>query len=235
MQYFGGKARTCKEIAGILNKARGEGQGFLSPFVGGGWVEQYIEGEKILSDRHTYLIEMYKGLQRGWRPPTEVSEEEYTRIKTNKDEDARLTGFVGFGCSYSGKWFGGYARNSGGRNYTQNAYNSIDKKLREGLLEGSELMCCDYTEHKPEGKIIYCDPPYAGTTQYVEKEVGTFDSEVFWETMREWSRNNEVYISEYTAPGDFGVVWEKGVRTDIRCKEKGKQKRVERLYKYKGR
>ena len=34
----------------------------------------------------------------------------------NKDEDMALAGFVGFGLSYSGKWFGGYCRSKDKRN-----------------------------------------------------------------------------------------------------------------------
>ena len=48
LQYFGGKARIASDIAKIINKYKKEEQVFLSPFVGGGWVEQYIEGKKIL-------------------------------------------------------------------------------------------------------------------------------------------------------------------------------------------
>ena len=70
MKYFGGKARVCKDIQKILNNEIEEGQTFLSPFVGGGWVEQYIKADKkILSDAHVYLIELYKALQNGYELP----------------------------------------------------------------------------------------------------------------------------------------------------------------------
>ena len=73
MRYFGGKTRTCKEIQKIINKEIKDGQTFLSPFVGGGWVEQYIKADKkILSDAHVYLIELYKALQNGYELPNEL-------------------------------------------------------------------------------------------------------------------------------------------------------------------
>ena len=54
-----------------------------------------------------------------------ISEEEYKLAKTRKDH---LKAFVGFGCSFAGKYFGGYARGSEERNYCSNAKHSILKK-----------------------------------------------------------------------------------------------------------
>lgn len=233
MRYFGGKTRTCKDIVKIINEYKEDGQAFLSPFVGGGWVEQYIEGEKILCDKHDYLIEMYKALQDGWLPPTELSREEYIHIKDNQDEQPHLTGFVGFGCSFAGKWFGGYAKDKTGRNYCLNAYNSIQKKIENGLLENSKFICCDYRDLKPRDMTIYCDPPYKGTTQYDKAIVGEFNHDEFWDVMREWSKSNTVLISEYEAPEDFEVVWQKQTKLDIRDKNNEKQNRVEKLFKMK--
>lgn len=233
MRYFGGKTRTCKEIAKVLNDNRKESQVFLSPFTGGGWVEQYLTAPKILSDKHEYLIAMYKGLQEGWLPPTEVTKEEYDKVHKNLDEDKRLSGFIGFGCSFSGKWFGGFAKDSTGRNYASNAFNSIQTKLSNGLLRDAEIKYCDYKEHQPKGMLIYADPPYKGTTQYAKGVVGTFNSEEFWEVMREWSKDNDVYISEYTAPDDFEVVWQKEVKLDIRDGKNEKKQRIEKLFKLK--
>lgn len=43
---------------------------------------------------------------------------------------------------------------------------------------------------------VYADPPYANTTTYQGQK---FDSEAFWEYMRQISKNNQVFISEQTA------------------------------------
>ena len=231
MRYFGGKTRTCKDISSIIKERKNKA--FLSPFVGGGWVEQYIEGKKVIADKHYYLIEMYKALQNGWLPPTELTREEYDYIKNNKDEKPYLTGFVGFGCSFAGKWFGGYAKDNSGRNYCLNAYNSIQKKIDNGLLKDSELIHTDYKALNPINMVVYCDPPYKGTTQYDKNIVGEFNHEEFWDTMRKWSENNEVYISEYNAPDDFEVIWEKPIKLDIRNKNNEKEARIEKLFKFK--
>ena len=228
MRYFGGKSRICKDIATILNENRGEGQIFLSPFVGGGWVEQYIKGPKVLVDKHKYLISMYLELQKGWMPPTTIAKEEYLYIKDNPDKMPHLTGFVGFGCSHSGKWFGGYAKDGTGRNYCLNAHNSLIRKIENGLLDGSKFICSDYRDLNPRDYLIYCDPPYKGTTQYDREVVGYFDHNEFWKIMREWSQHNKVFISEYNAPEDFKLVWEKNTKLDM--KSNRNQDRVERLF-----
>ena len=54
---------------------------------------------------------MWKELQKGWITPDIITKEDYYYIKENKDEKPYLTGFVGFGCSFGGKWFGGLASN----------------------------------------------------------------------------------------------------------------------------
>ena len=53
---------------------------------------------------------------------------------------------------------------------------------------------------------MYADPPYRGVSGYVS---GAFDHEAFYD----WARNAAfpVYISEYSMPEDFTVIWEKPV------------------------
>ena len=77
--------------------------------------------------------------------------------------------------------------------------------------------------------MIYCDPPYADTTGY--SGVDAFDSSKFWDVMREWSKTNTVYVSEFNAPADFEAVWEKPYKVQM-CKEQ--QLVTEKLFKMKG-
>lgn len=226
MKYFGGKFRVRKDIVKVLNGIREENQVYIEPFVGAGWVMALMDGERYGYDKHPYLISMYEKLQDGWLPPTELSEEEYKHIQNNKDENPHLTGFVGFGCSFAGKWFGGYAR-SKDRNYCLNAHNSVIRKMK--TMQDVTFECKDYRDLNPNGALIYCDPPYQGTTQY-GKIVGDFDSDEFWDKVREWSKNNTVVVSEYNAPDDFKTVWTKETKTDIRNKSNEQEKRVEKLF-----
>lgn len=57
--------------------------------------------------------------------------------------------------------------------------------------------------------VIYCDPPYANTKQFANSQ--NFNYDEFWETMRQWSKNNYVLISELEAPDDFICIWQKDV------------------------
>ena len=229
MQYFGGKQRISKQIVEVLNEYRKGNQPLVEPFVGGCNIISKMSGERYCYDINEYLIEMYKAVQNGWTPPAIITEEEYDYIRNNKDEDKPLTGFVGIGCSYSGKWFGGYARNKTGRNYCLNAHNSILKQLNE--IRDIKFDCKDYKELEFDGCLIYCDPPYKDTTKY--PIIGEFNTEEFWNVMRNWSKNNTVIISEYEAPYDFECIKEIHTKTDIRNSDGKRENRVERLFRFK--
>ena len=226
MQYFGGKQRISKQIVEVLNEYRKGNQPLVEPFVGGCNIISKMSGERYCYDINEYLIEMYKAVQNGWTPPAIITEEEYDYIRNNKDKDKPLTGFVGIGCSYSGKWFGGYARNKTGRNYCLNAHNSILKQLNE--IRDIKFDCKDYKELEFDGCLIYCDPPYKDTTKY--PIIGEFNTEEFWNVMRNWSKNNIVIISEYEAPYDFECIKEIHTKTDIRNSDGKRENRVERLF-----
>ena len=96
---------------------------------------------------------MFKALQNGWIPPENISKEEYEYIRNNLDEDKALSGFVGFGCSFSGIWFSNYAKDNTGRNYAKNAHNSILKKMK--TLMDAEFICKDFQELSFKNSIIY--------------------------------------------------------------------------------
>lgn len=224
MHYFGGKYRIAKDLAAFINKYT-EDKCYYEPFVGGANVTQYIKASKLYaSDKHPQLIALWQELQNGWIPPENVTEREYQELKFTLSPP-HLAGFVGFGCSYSGKWFGGYCRDNTGRNYAKNAKNSLLKKV--ALLQDVEFSCRDYKELTIENdSVIYCDPPYTNTTGY---SVG-LDSEEFWQWVRERSESSIVFVSEYTAPEDFSAVWQKQTKLDIRSKGGVKSERCEKLF-----
>lgn len=228
MRYLGGKSKTWKEISIYLESIRQLDQVYLEPFVGGSWVLQGLKGKRVASDANKALITLYQCLQNGWLPPREMDEQLYTQLKSEQNHDDPLTAFAGFGVSFGGKWFGGLAKSNDNRNYAMNARNSLLKKLP--LIEDVEFKHKSYLEYHPENMLIYCDPPYEGTTKY--NGVNDFDSQLFWDTMRLWSKNNTVIISEYHAPEDFECVKQMNVKTDMHTKT-GKEARVEKLFKYK--
>lgn len=202
MQYLGGKSKIRKEIARFLESVR-EGRDYLEPFVGGGWVLQEMTGRRTASDGNAALIAMYRALQHGWEPPDFVSESEYIKARSLSD-DLPMKAFIGFGCSFAGKWFGGYARSDNKTCYAVTSKRSLMKQLP--LIQDVQFTACDYREHKPVNMLVYCDPPYANTTSY--SAFNEFNHNTFWETMRQWSASNMVVISEYSAPDDFICVAE---------------------------
>lgn len=207
-----------------------ESRTFVSLFCGSCAIESKINADiKICNDSHPYLIEMWKKLQNGWIPPSIITEEEYKYIKQNKDENKALAGFVGFGCSFGGKWFGGIARNKKGDNYCARAEKSVLKDL-EGL-KNTIFTCLDYQEVEiPKNSMIYCDPPYNGTTGY---STGKFDSDKFWNYVRELSKSHIVLISEENAPNDFEVIWEKDFKRMLDVNKDNIFTRKEKLWRIK--
>ena len=230
MQYMGGKSRISKQISEILNSAINKDTPFVSLFCGSCAIESKVQADvKILNDKHPYLIAMWQALQNGWMPPDVVTKEEYYRVKANMDENPALTGFVGFGCSFGGKWWGGYAKDKRGDDYCGQAKRGLLKDL-SGVVNAT-FTCLDYRDVEiPDNAVVYCDPPYANTTGYT---LGQFDTNEFWEYMRQLSKRCDVYISEESAPNDFECIWSKEkVRTLEKNDNVGRVK-VEKLFKYK--
>ncbi len=181
-----------------------------------------MNGIRYCSDINEYLIAMFKALG----APKSMTKAEYEYIKSHKDKDKALTGFTGFGCSFAGKWFGGYAKDDKKRKHCLNAYNSL---LRQrDSIKDIVFEYRDYRDIVVKDCLIYCDPPYRNTTQYA----GTpkFNSDEFWEIMRSWSQYNTVIISEYTAPDDFKCIKSIHTKTEIRNKQNIREDRIERLF-----
>lgn len=177
---------------------------------------------RTATDTHPDLIELLKAVRDGWVGPKTVTGKEYQVIKG--EEPSVLRGFIGFGCSNSGKFFGGYARDATGRNYAANARSSLLKLAPK--IQGVEFRLEAYSDFDQQVDLVYYDPPYDGTTGFT---TGPFCTETFWGWVREVSRRSIVLVSEYNAPDWMNVLWQKNVRTDMNSKD-GKLSRVEKLF-----
>lgn len=235
MIYMGSKNRISKHIIPIIQSYITEDtKGYLEPFVGGANVIDKIKHPNRMGyDIHEYLIEFLNALKSGWKPPVEVSRELYIDIKNNKDKHPKcLVGYIGFEISYGAKWFGGYLRRrdnkSAGDIYSYKHCIEQAKRLKD-----IDFKCCDFRKIKKEdikGYVIYCDPPYRGTTKYKTEE---FPYEEFYEWVKEMSVHNTVLISEYNMPEEFTCIWEKETTANFDSNRDKASKRVERLYTYK--
>lgn len=235
MRYFGGKQRISQSLSEYLNLQLKTEQPFVDLFCGSCNIISKISQDRIriANDKHKYLIAMWKALQDGWQMPNNISEEEYKYIRDNKDENLPLSGFVGFGLSYSGKWFGGYCRGGKDRNYCLNAKNSNNKILNN--IMDVKFYNLNYDEVPiPNGALVYSDPPYKNTTGYYKSEVGEFNHDEFYDWVRKNSDNYDIYVSEYkqNIPDDFKIVWERNSKKDIRNKNNIREETVEVLIKY---
>lgn len=214
MRYQGGKVYQAKDISYFINLHTE--RSYWEPFCGGCAVTEYVKlSKRYASDINGYLIAMWKALQRGWEPPERVSVDLYNQIKDNKaNYPPELVAFVGFGCSFGGKWLGGYARGRGGRNYTKESRDALMASLPR--LQNVQFFAADFMETDPPeaNMVIYCDPPYKGVTSYHKS---SFDTELFWERVRELdSQGHVLYISEFSAPDDFDYIWSKPRSLGIR-------------------
>lgn len=181
MQYQGGKNKITKPIGDIIN-AQSHGRPFVSLFCGSCAIESKIQGysSMICNDKQKYLIALFRALQAGYDPPDYISKEEWQYVKGHLDENPALSGFVGFGCSFGGKWFAGYAQSKDRSSYARQSRNSLLRDIQ--TLDRAFFTNLDYREVPiPENAVVYADPPYEGVTGYNHER---FDSEKFWDYMR---------------------------------------------------
>jgi len=233
MKYMGSKARIAKYILPIMLKDRKEGQWWVEPFVGGANIIDKVDGNRIGADSNDYLISFLKSLQDGWQAPKNVNKEMYDDINKNKDNHpAELVGCVGFCFTYSAKWFGGFIGNTKDvvckeRDRIGESYRSIER-AREQVC-GIDLRSSCYLDlNIPPQSIIYCDPPYAGTTKYKDD----FNHAEFWQWCRvKVKEGHTVFVSEYNAPDDFECIWEKEIQSGLNVNST--KKGIERLFRIK--
>ena len=180
MQYMGSKDKIAKYILPIMLKERKPDQWWVEPFVGGANMIDKVRGKRIGNDSHEHLIALLEAIRDGYVPPTDVSRELYYAIKSKpQDYPKELVGFVGFLCSFGGKWWGGYAFNKKGDNYAERGSRCLVKQAKN--LDGVLFKSGSYLELEiPDNSFIYCDPPYANTCKYKDD----FNHDVFWDWCR---------------------------------------------------
>ncbi|HCU06694.1 MAG TPA: hypothetical protein DIC42_03820 [Holosporales bacterium] len=218
MKYTGSKARISKEITSVFNKIIKENNviNYIEPFVGGANViENVVCENKYGFDNNKYIIAFWNALLKGYEPPEFITREEWYNVKNNfANYPQEYVGLLGTCASYNGCWFtsyGGYSSTKTGkdRNYYYEAVINIKKQLPK--LKNVKFAVRDYRYLKIEKMsncLIYCDPPYEqGKHRY--KNSNEFNHEEYWEWIRKVSKSNIVVCSEYTAPSDFNVIFEK--------------------------
>ena len=225
MRYLGGKSRIAKQLSGVIDSIRHPGQLVWDAFCGGLSMSVALrkKGPVWSTDACVPLISLYQAVQAGWSVKTEVPREAYAAAKSLPDSDP-MKAFCGFGCSFSGKWFGGYAAPfPTDRTPHGAALRALKRDCAAGRFEVLDFLS---VQPQPCEAILYLDPPYAGTTGY--DGAPPFDAARFIQRVRDWSRWTHVFVSEYAFPiGE--CVWASECRTTAGGKS-GHGSAVERLF-----
>lgn len=229
MKYMGSKNRIAKHILPIMLAERKPNQWWVEPFVGGANLIDKVNGKRLGADVNRYLIEALISIRDHVhdlpKNNKEFTEEDYKKLRN--DDTYKYKGYAGFAFSYSGKWLGGWCRDKLGlRDYVREAYsNAIHQSP---LLQGVNFTTSSYLDLRiPDNSIIYCDPPYEGTTKYKDE----FSHQEFWQWCRyKTKEGHTVFVSEYNAPDDFKCVWQQEVNSSL-TKNTGGKKAIEKLFK----
>lgn len=240
MRYMGGKSRISKALSEVILAHTAKREVYVEPFVGGGAMAEKMAPHfetVVLNDLHEDLMLMWDAvLNKGWIPPTEVSYEQYQELRYTPEPSA-LRGFVGFGCSFGGRWFEGYARGGAtSKGEPRNHQAESQRNLMKQVKKIGKAVCVQgsYEDMPPVdvAPVIYCDPPYEGTKGY---KGGAFPHEAFWRKAQQWAEAGaDVFVSEYNAPVGWEAVWEKPLRSSVRVGSEERHLAIEKLFVWKG-
>ena len=205
MVWVGGKGRGADRICRLLNDPQFDGMPYLEPFTGMCHVLMRVENKSSYSasDSCRLLVILLRAVQAGREIPR-ITRERYTLLKKTM-RDSLEKAVAGITFSFNGKLWGGYTELYTRKNGKVDDMFLSRKRHYERLKQSPSFMsaslaCRDYRSHSPHGCVVFCDPPYAGTTGYYGSK---FDTDEFWKVMRGWAKHNTVFISEYSCPPDF--------------------------------
>ena len=214
-RYYGAKTKIVKEMCKFILEycENRKYHKIIDCFCGSGSVS--IEFHKqtdvpvFASDHFRCLIVTLLALQNGWVPPSSVTKKEFEDLKTQ--EDNPLKSLVHVFSSTSGCLFKNRQKQKA--NITLSKI-SRTAHLKTALLQGIQIYECKYDSWETsENCLIYCDPPYISSKKTWPLNYKGFDHAKFWQWVRKMSRKNIVIVSEYEAPDDFKVIWEKPVNS----------------------
>jgi DNA adenine methylase len=238
--YHGGKQKIGKEIASVIveealyiaKDSDFKINGYCEPFCGMLGVYRHVpklfkdEGLELTykaGDMNKSVIMMWNESQKGWTPPSSVNEERFLQLKLG--DDCAEKGFVCHQYSFRGQWCKPFVKNYGKISDFPRAVKNVKDIGKE--LEEVEFSFGDYNQYSNlKNYVIYCDPPYNNYSQYYGCK---FNSDKFYNWCREMSKNNIVFVSEYSVPDDFTEIWGKSTKVSGN-KIKNHIKRTEKLF-----
>lgn len=234
MSFIGGKARNSEHILDVLNDPRYDGYDYLEPFVGMAHILRRVEGKRsyTAADANPLVHTLLRAVQRG-TPLPKITRARYEQLRAATGHSLERA-VAAFQYSFNGIEFGGYVHKYHRPHKTDDIPASRARyyaKLRESdSFRAARLLAADYRTLRPKNMLVYCDPPYRDTRGY---STGPFDHDAFWQAMRDWSRDNVVYVSEYSAPSDFVCVAKQRKKASLGGGHR-QLDRVERLFTHRG-
>ena len=224
MRYIGGKHRIAKQLAQAILPYR-EGRRFLEPFCGGLSATVALQPD-VASDASEPLIKLIEAVRSGWEPPAKI---DFYTWKENRRQNTPIGALVSHGLGFGGDWNGYYARDNR-RDTTGDATRALLRKVE--ATRNVQFLHRSYEQVDVQyGDLIYCDPPYAGTTNGYA--TGPFDSEAFWDWAK-WAGDTcgaLVFISEFNGPDWVEVHAEFPSRTNLHKRDASQQATVEKLFR----
>ena len=246
------KTKLVLDIKNLSNKIKFNR--WVEPFMGSGVVAFNMDAKNFyLADSNPHLINFYNNLKLNKISPKKIKEflyseglklekfkdeyyyevrERFNRNKNSLDflflNRAGFNGMIRFNkkgnlnipfCKNTNRFSKSYIT----KIYNQSKYIYDFLKIKNVLFKKNNYL--KTIENCKTKDLLYCDPPYLDTTDYSTN----FNHPLFWDTMREWSKNNTVFISEYTAPRDFKVV-SKSTKYMSLSGSGSSEKRTEKLF-----
>ena len=234
MKYMGSKNRIAKHLLPIMlaECEKHNIEKWVEPFVGGANMIDKVPDslERVGYDLNNHVIHALIDIRDNTSGlPDSVSEEEYKSFYNKPAE--HFSSLARFGASFGGKFENGFARGKAADGTARNYWAETKRNAlkQSPKIQSVQFICDSYENLSFENTLIYCDPPYQGTSGY---KTGAFDHDKFFNWCREQSKNNVVFVSEYNAPDDFECVWQGEIKTNFASQRKvATHNAIEKLFK----
>lgn len=212
--YLGSKQRHAANIIAITCANRKKGQVYCEPFCGGGNVIVKVpqkDGRRVANDLNWRIVALLDAAgNKGWQPPEAVTKEEFFAVKENPDAfPPEYVAFVRTGMTFGSDWEGGFNNMEQACDVARRAVLKDAPGLKG--IEFHSMSYVDFAQHIPPESIVYCDPPYRGTTGYggakTNIEIGESLAKNSWNANTFWrwadglvDQGYQVFVSEYKGP-----------------------------------
>ena len=234
MKYMGSKNRIAKHLLPIMlaECEKHDITTWVEPFVGGANMIDKVPDtfERIGYDLNDHVIHALIDIRDNAEElPDSVSEEYF--VSLSGTPPGKITSWIRCACAYGGRFGNGYARQVSNPRYKKTiAQEGFNNALKQSpKIQSVQFICDSYENLSFENTLIYCDPPYAGTSGY---KTGAFNHDKFFDWCREQAKKNIVFVSEYNAPDDFIEVWQGEIKTNFASNRKiATHNAIEKLFR----